>query len=385
LPENIIHVVEARRLPGPFILQLVDATDISLPSRIADNSLDRKQRLLRLMLTDGSTKVRGLEYTALDTVKSSSLIPGTKLKITNVLLRWGFLWLDSKNVEVLGGRVEELAEAWQLQQQFGRSNSSSNSNSRETISDRKHVQDVSTEIAPSFKPFTASMSKPKKKKNEVVQPSSSKHSTSTNVDRNNLAAVKPVIGIPVSKPHNPMEPKSSENKELSEAGANDVKKSSKLLDRLEETEKQQAAGMRGRGRVRGRGKGWRRRHGSPSSEDKEGRRELTLQEWEALHTCRPPQDSGTVNGDEAFARRLQEQLNLEEGTGQHAQGSGNAENNLASTLYRSMFTLHDNSDDVNLRETRGGRGRGRRNSRGGQRGRGGSNRHSAQSTQRKKT
>lgn len=396
LPENIIHVVEARRLPAPFILQLVDATDISLPSRIADNSLDRKQRLLKLTLTDGSTKIRGLEYTALENVKSSSLIPGTKVKITNVLLRWGLVWLDSKNVEVLGGRVEELAEAWELQQQFGRSSNSSSGNSRDTISDRKPVQDASAEIAPSFKPFTASMSKPKKKKkDEVAQPSSSKAPTSINGDRSTVNAVKPVVvGVPGSKPPKPMEPDSTdENKELPGVGANDVKKSSKLLDRLEETEKRQAAGLRGRGRGRGGGKGRRRRHGSPSSEDKEGRRELTLQEWEALHTHRPSQgDLRTVDGDEAFARRLQEQLNLEEGTGQFAHGSENTEDNLASSLYRSMFTLHDNSNDVNLRQasSTGGRGRGRRGSRGGRRGRsnaprGGSGRHGAQSTQRKKT
>lgn len=357
MPENINHLVEARRLPGPFILQLVDATDISSPSRLADSSLDRKQRLLRLTLTDGFTKVRGLEYVALDAIKSSSLIPGTKLKVSNVLLRWGLLWLDTKSVTILGGRVEDLAEAWELQQQCGRTTINTTS-----AVDRKPLQDASTaEVAPSFKPFTASTAKSKKsKKYEVAQSTKKGPSQSTDATAKLAKATKPgkPAVVTIAKSAKPVEAVSNTSNDQNKVQY-DAKKPSKLLDKLEETQRHVAARKQDRGRGRGRAKG--RRHRSPSSDDFGGRKELTLQEWEALHSSspgRPATIMSTVQeSDEALARRLQEQLNLEQGLGEDANRKDALEDSLASSLYRSMFTAPDDSDDFNS-GARGCRGRG---------------------------
>ena len=61
-----------------------------------------------------------MEYLSIPTLHTKDLIPGVKIKIQNALIRVGSLLLDSsKSVSVLGGRVERLAAAWEVQQMYG--------------------------------------------------------------------------------------------------------------------------------------------------------------------------------------------------------------------------------------------------------------------------
>lgn len=52
-------------------------------------------------------------------LKKENIIPGTKVKIQGCSVKLGVLLLGSKCLAVLGGRVEELAENYEVQQRYG--------------------------------------------------------------------------------------------------------------------------------------------------------------------------------------------------------------------------------------------------------------------------
>ena len=118
LPDDI-NRADSKKLNGPHVLQLVEATDISQSSKFKDAPEDRKGRLLRLKMTDGSRTCIGVEYNPIPALRAADLIPGVKIKIAGATLRVGCLLLDSKSISVLGGRVEKLAASWEVQQLYG--------------------------------------------------------------------------------------------------------------------------------------------------------------------------------------------------------------------------------------------------------------------------
>ncbi|CAH1226707.1 RMI1 [Branchiostoma lanceolatum] len=70
----------------------------------------RPTRMLMLQLTDGQQDLQGMEYQPIRELQVD-MAPGTKILVSGpVQCRLGVLLLDGKNVKVLGGEVEELAE-----------------------------------------------------------------------------------------------------------------------------------------------------------------------------------------------------------------------------------------------------------------------------------
>lgn len=68
----------------------------------------KKKRVFKLELTDGFKTVYGMEYTVIPSL-STKLSPGCKLKISGPLQCVNhILFLESKNIELLGGDVESL-------------------------------------------------------------------------------------------------------------------------------------------------------------------------------------------------------------------------------------------------------------------------------------
>ncbi|KAK3735352.1 hypothetical protein QZH41_005462 [Actinostola sp. cb2023] len=77
----------------------------------------KPSRMLYLQMTDGSQSVQGMEYQLIPGL-NQNILPGTKIQIQGPLpCRLGVLLLTAKNVRILGGSVDELAEknsAWNM-------------------------------------------------------------------------------------------------------------------------------------------------------------------------------------------------------------------------------------------------------------------------------
>ncbi|EEZ97797.2 hypothetical protein TcasGA2_TC000159 [Tribolium castaneum] len=113
-------------LNGSFCLQMMQLVDISKPKlwqlqKIRNSNVLTRgtqqdadvagtgKRLLQMTLTDGIQEIEAMEYKPINCL-SLNLAPGTKVRIVGpVMIRSGYLMLETKNVKILGGDVEELS------------------------------------------------------------------------------------------------------------------------------------------------------------------------------------------------------------------------------------------------------------------------------------
>ncbi|XP_053670396.1 uncharacterized protein LOC128720728 [Anopheles nili] len=129
LPPDFDKKVEQHTLSGSFPLQMQYMIDISEPAyeqwrNLYDKKLDeaddevqmrrnqapnvKKRRMLKLMLTDGKQTVVALEHSPISCLYTQ-LLPGLKLQLTGPLRCVNnVIFLESKNVRVLGGEVDVL-------------------------------------------------------------------------------------------------------------------------------------------------------------------------------------------------------------------------------------------------------------------------------------
>lgn len=130
LPEEVKN--EKYLLKGAYCLQIDHVIDVSQPKQSQLNHLLNKHnennlvctetqatqkpweakptRMLNISLTDGVISVTGMEYRPIMQL-STKIIPGTKICIKGPInCRCGVLFLEQKNVEVLGGEVEAMIE-----------------------------------------------------------------------------------------------------------------------------------------------------------------------------------------------------------------------------------------------------------------------------------
>lgn len=153
-------VAEAHWAPCPEPLCSA-AADVSQPSR-ASGDAERKGRLLRLKLTDGRASCVGVElqplpfsmeqarpgkrqgrmakegggeraagswhqrgswwrcsFSSKPSAPRPQLCPGTKVRLRGAAVHCGVVLLEPRCLELLGGRVAPLAEAWETQQKYG--------------------------------------------------------------------------------------------------------------------------------------------------------------------------------------------------------------------------------------------------------------------------
>jgi len=310
-----------------------------------------------------------MEYNSLPSLNTKQLIPGVKIKIQNVLIRVGSLLLDSsKSVTVLGGRVERLAAAWEVQQLYGgtaeRSGASTGATKDSTAADSSTSTTKPDKPLP-FKHFDAKASssgheKMKKALEAVVVPTvgvvvqavggknsgpNSQHANKTSKE----SLLPPPPGIAVS----------STNQTTTTTTTTSDAAKSKLLERLSAHE--DAHGRYGRGRG-GRGRGGRRGRFHNADDDGDDG-SMTLEEWEAKKKVGVKLEEN--KNDEQLARELQRQLDLEDmGTDDpeatDVRSVGN--NNLQSELL-GMFSYDQKEEEYGGGDgykTGRGRGRGRK-------------------------
>ncbi|XP_060585964.1 tudor domain-containing protein 3-like [Ruditapes philippinarum] len=118
LPEDL-NRGRADYVQGPGVLQLQKIRNVSAPK---DNEESQyAPRLMKLVLTDGHITCSAVETEVLKEIGSKTA-PGSKilLKKMTVGVEHGFLLLNNKNMKHLGGRVEKMAEGWELKKKLAK-------------------------------------------------------------------------------------------------------------------------------------------------------------------------------------------------------------------------------------------------------------------------
>ncbi|EGT34483.1 hypothetical protein CAEBREN_29273 [Caenorhabditis brenneri] len=111
-----LHKKEESIFEGPCVLQLLRYRNVSVP-RIKEelNQTDPSHSIIRLFFTDGHTAISAVVLQSIPGITSDTP-PGTKVLITGTVpVEGNFLILDKKNVKILGGRVEEMIEKWNVE------------------------------------------------------------------------------------------------------------------------------------------------------------------------------------------------------------------------------------------------------------------------------
>eukprot|EP00890_Picochlorum_soloecismus_P002582 jgi/Picsp_1/3324/NSC_06163-R1_tudor domain-containing protein 3 isoform 1 len=118
LPADINSIV-SQSLEEPLILQIVSSMDASIPTKCSTVCKDGKKKMLLLRLTDGWRECRAMEYHHVPALQQKVLIPGMKIRLVGAAVRYGMILLSPNSVELLGGYVKELAEAFEAQVLYG--------------------------------------------------------------------------------------------------------------------------------------------------------------------------------------------------------------------------------------------------------------------------
>ncbi|KAK3100292.1 hypothetical protein FSP39_017721 [Pinctada imbricata] len=103
---------------GPGVLQIQKIRNVAAPK---DNEESHyAPRLLKLTLTDGQNTCNGVETEKLDNIGLNTP-PGTKISLKGTIgVEHGFLMLNNKNTSSIGGRVDKLAENWELKKMLSK-------------------------------------------------------------------------------------------------------------------------------------------------------------------------------------------------------------------------------------------------------------------------
>ncbi|CAG2196770.1 TDRD3 [Mytilus edulis] len=117
LPEDVSKV-SCEYVEGPGVLQIQKIRNVAAPK---DNEESQgAPRLLKLTLTDGHLNCNGVETEKLDKF-GVNVPPGTKVLLKGtVAVEHGILLLNNKNCHLIGGRVEKMAENWELKKMLSK-------------------------------------------------------------------------------------------------------------------------------------------------------------------------------------------------------------------------------------------------------------------------
>jgi len=102
---------------GRFLVQVQKLADVTQPLKFQEEFGDKKSRLLLLELSDGSQKLRAIEYGHITVLSADEVPPGSKLLLVSterepLHVQNGHILLTKDSVQVLGGYVERLVESW---------------------------------------------------------------------------------------------------------------------------------------------------------------------------------------------------------------------------------------------------------------------------------
>ncbi|XP_052077918.1 tudor domain-containing protein 3-like [Mytilus californianus] len=117
LPDDV-NKVSCEYVEGPGVLQIQKIRNVAAPK---DNEESQgAPRLLKLTLTDGHLNSNGVETEKLDKF-GMNIPPGTKVLLKGtVAVEHGIMLLNNKNCQLIGGRVEKMAENWELKKMLSK-------------------------------------------------------------------------------------------------------------------------------------------------------------------------------------------------------------------------------------------------------------------------
>eukprot|EP00775_Hariotina_reticulata_P013629 gene13629-13755_t len=116
LPDDV-NRINSGNVKGPLVLQVMSVADISRPSYATNAS----SRQLLLKLSDGRVTCKALEHKTCSQL-TDTLLPGSKVVLSQASVKCGVLLLEPKAITILGGREDSLAEAWETQKRYGGTN-----------------------------------------------------------------------------------------------------------------------------------------------------------------------------------------------------------------------------------------------------------------------
>lgn len=118
LPKEITRIPNGELPKGCYMVQVMKTSDITQPSKIAEEFESGKNwRLLKINFTDGTQKFDGIELSPIESLSIQNP-PGTKVLLWSgspgIKIQNGHLLLTKDVVQVLGGEVEKLIEGWRM-------------------------------------------------------------------------------------------------------------------------------------------------------------------------------------------------------------------------------------------------------------------------------
>lgn len=373
IPDDVSRTAAAT-LAGPFVLQVMEGRDITRSLQASSTTLQTDKGMMGLTLTDGRITCKAVEYKPTSCL-NKACVPGTKVCLRNVAVKSGILCLEPRSVEVLGGRVEALADAYEAQKKYAGV-------------ERSKVAGEGVDRAPPFRHFIPGRDDVK---GVPRGGRTSQVGRSDGFRPDSIGQAAPVTsggGRGLSAPTPTPNVTSTRTVEVEAVPAQSVTAvrqsqeaaKQKLMQQLISREEQQPS--RGRGR-----QGFRRRGGRHrEDEDEGGVGSMTLEEYEQqqkmkLTGPRPTTTqsfsmtsttpSAQVLSDEALARQLQQQLDMEDlgpvRPVQGGRGTGGPSSSVAHDLRASLFT-YGHTREEEEEEHRGRGRRGRSGGRGGRRG-----------------
>lgn len=307
------------KLQGPLVLQISGFCDVSGPIKYKVGTSSSKDRIMMIRLTDGVRECKAIEHCRrLPMLNPKHLLPGMKVRVQGLAVRFGVVLLEEKGFEILGGNVSNLVDAYEAQQLYG--------------GPGRDAQQNKEDKPPIFKPFDLTRGRRKGKASDIRKKAEPPRGTKSADESKDHAPGRQTLDV-----------QKEPSAKIKTAAAQS------LLHRMENR-----SGERSRGRGR--------RHRGAGDHQREDA-SMTMDEWNARQAAKAAGDS-----DHALALAMQEQFDLEE------RQQGGAQE-LSADILGALYAHADGSESGQHHAGRGrghrgrGKGRGRGRSRGG-RGRG---------------
>lgn len=117
LPDDV-NKGKCEYVQGPGVLQIQKIRNVTAPKDNEESNY--APRMLKLVLTDGQLTCNALEMEKLERIGLDTC-PGSKIYLKGkVEVEHGFLKLYNRNVNFVGGRVDKIADNWELRKKLSR-------------------------------------------------------------------------------------------------------------------------------------------------------------------------------------------------------------------------------------------------------------------------
>ncbi|XP_078323560.1 tudor domain-containing protein 3-like isoform X2 [Crassostrea virginica] len=109
---------KCEQIQGPGVLQIQKIRNVTAPKDNEESN--HAPRMLKLVLTDGQMNCNAVEMEKLERIGLDTC-PGSKICLNGkVEVEHGFLKLYNRNVRFVGGRVDKMADNWELRKKLSR-------------------------------------------------------------------------------------------------------------------------------------------------------------------------------------------------------------------------------------------------------------------------